>query len=215
MPSSAIAHVSASPPLIPDGRLSRVRFWPRLCTPFSRDSPSRSLGSLRRSLPYTPRWHGFAAPSSQLPRRMAPSSVSGFMWSHQDHRVPRAPLPGVGVTHHQGDLSRHLGGRYPSIIAPTGSCARPQSSPRLGGPSVVRSLQVVASPCWTMALPDIISAICVWVRGPIPRRVRQVHLPIPSPTTAASRHGKHVRHTGKPLQGDFHRERSFGAAVIR
>src|SRR5262249_43825060 len=104
---------------------------------------------------------------------------------------------------------------YPSFLAPTGSCARPRSSPRLGGPLVVGSVQVVASPCWTLALPDIISAISVEVLGPIPRRVRQVHIPIASPTTAASRHGKHVRHTGKPLQSDFDRERSFGAAVIR
>src|SRR5262249_25884436 len=40
VPSSTMVHVSTSPPTIPDGRLSRVRFWPRLCTPFFRDSPS-------------------------------------------------------------------------------------------------------------------------------------------------------------------------------
>jgi hypothetical protein len=66
-----------------------------------------------------------------------------------------------------------------------------------------------------MALPDIVSAICVWVLGPIPRRVRQMHMPISSPTTAASRHGKHVWHTEEPLRSDFHRERYYGAAVIR
>src|SRR5262249_35296658 len=124
-----------------------------------------------------------------------------------------SPLPGVGVTHHQGDLPRHLRGRYPSIIAPTGSCARPWSSPRLGGPSVVGSVQVVASPCWTMALPDIVSAICVEVLGPIPRRVRQVRLPISSPTTAASRHGKHVRHTGKPVVYLYAADNSIGPSI--
>src|SRR5205823_10603468 len=96
------------------------------------------------------------------------------MWSHQDHRVPRAPLPGVGVTHRQGDLPRHLRGRYPSIIAPTGACARPRSSSRLGGPSVVRSVQVVASPFWTMAVPDIVSGISVEVYGPPTGPVRQL-----------------------------------------
>ena len=45
VPSSTMVHGSASPPAIPDGRLSRVRFWPRLCTPFVRDSPSRPLRS--------------------------------------------------------------------------------------------------------------------------------------------------------------------------
>jgi len=58
-----------------------------------------------------------------------------------------SPLPGVGVTHRQGDLTSHLRGRYPSVIAPTGSCARPRSSPRLGGSSVVEvvSLQPAAN----------------------------------------------------------------------
>jgi hypothetical protein len=82
------------------------------------------------------------------------------MWSHQDHRVPRAPLPGVGVTHHQGDLSRHLGGRYPSIIPPTGSCARPRSSPRLGGPRSwgLCRLSRVSAGLWpfpTLSLPSV------------------------------------------------------------
>src|SRR5215831_9219259 len=48
VPSSTMVHVSASPPAIPDGRLSRVRFWPRLCTPFFRNSPSCPLGGLSR-----------------------------------------------------------------------------------------------------------------------------------------------------------------------
>ena len=47
-----------------------------------------------------------------------------------------SPLPGVGVTHHQGDLTSHLRGRYSSFVALTGSCARPPPSPRLGGPLV-------------------------------------------------------------------------------
>src|SRR5881628_3509917 len=48
-PSSTVVHGYASPPTIPDGRLSRVRFWPRLCTPFFRDSPSYPRGGLSRS----------------------------------------------------------------------------------------------------------------------------------------------------------------------
>ncbi len=34
-----------------------------------------------------------------------------------------------------------------------------------------RSSQVAVSPCWKMALPDVISTICVKALGPIPRRV--------------------------------------------
>jgi hypothetical protein len=154
-------------------------------------------------------------PRPNSPADAFPALCLGSSGGHQDRRVPRAPLPGLGVTHYQGVLEGHLRGHYPSCTAPTGSCVRPPSSPRLGGPLVVGSMQVVASPCWIVALPDIISAISVEVLGPIPRRVRQVPMPISSPTTAASRHGKHVRHTGKPLQSDFDRERIFGAAVIR
>ena len=36
------------------------------------------------------------------------------------------------------------------------------------------SLQVVASPCWQMALPDVISTVCVQALGPLPRRVPSV-----------------------------------------
>ena len=43
-------------------------------------------------------------------------------------------------------------------------------SPRFLGLSE-RSSQVVVSPCWEMALPDVISTICVESPGPIPRRV--------------------------------------------
>jgi hypothetical protein len=215
VPRSTMVYVAASPPTIPDGRLSRVRCWPRLCTPCSRDRPARPLGSFRLSLPYTPHWHGCAAPSSPRPQRIAPSAGSGCMGSPQDHRVPSAPVPGVSVPHHQGDLPRHRSGRSPAILAPPGSGARPPSSPRLGAPSVVGSGQVVARPCGTLVLPALVAASGVEVLGPLPRRVRQVRLPLSSPTPAASRHGKHVRHTGKPLQGACHRARRCGAAVMR
>lgn len=81
--------------------------------------------------------------------------------------------------------------------------------PRSG--SLCRLSRVPAGP-WPF--PTLSCAISVEVLGPIPRRVRQVPMPISSPTAAASRHGKHVRHTGKPLQSDFDRERIFGAAAF-
>ena len=46
--------------------------------------------------------------------------------------VPRAPLPVVGVTHKHDVLTEHLGRRYSSFVALTGSCARPNPSHRLG-----------------------------------------------------------------------------------
>ncbi len=170
---------------------------------------------LKRWRAYTPSPHGLPAPSSRTRYRMDSSSESGCVSSCRNHRVPRAPLPGTGVTRHQGNLEGHLGRRYSSFIAHTGSCVRPKPSQLLGCPSVAGSWQVVASPCWEMALPDIISAILAWALGPIPRRVPRLLLPISSPRTTASRHGKRVRHTEISLRCNFNREPSFEAAVIR
>ena len=40
-----------------------------------------------------------------------------------------------------------------------------------------RSWQVAVSPCWKVALPDVVSAVCVKTLGPLPRRVPTI-LPI-------------------------------------
>jgi hypothetical protein len=88
-------------------------------------------------------------------------------------------LPGGGVPH-------RLGRRYPAFIAPTGSCAEPTSSRRLGLPLVGRSLQVAARPCWKLVLPDVISAVRVQVPGPVPRHTPPVHAPVSSRRTSAS-----------------------------
>src|SRR5215831_17501635 len=57
-----------------------------------------------------------------------------------------------------GDVCHLLGRRYPSFIAPTGSCATPVG---LSPPSAFNlgkeSLQVVRSPCCPRELPDVIS----------------------------------------------------------
>jgi hypothetical protein len=93
-----------------------------------------------------------------------------------------------------------------------------RQSHRLSPPSLtscVESSQVAAIPCWSWDLPDIIPGILAEATGPIPRRVSQVHSPISSLGAPASRFGKDVRHTGRPLQCDFDREPYFGAAVIR
>ena len=101
----------------------------------------------------TPSPHGCPVPSFRFQPRMKSSSESGCVLSSRNRRVPRAPLPEAGVTHSRGDLQSHLRGHYSSFFAHTGSCVRPNPSQRLGGPSYAGSLQVVASPCWGMALP--------------------------------------------------------------
>jgi hypothetical protein len=92
VPSSTMVHVSTSPPTIPDGRLSRVRFWPRLCTPFSGDSPSGVRRGLSCSLTSTPPRHRFVASSSQLSRGRLPSSVSGVLWRSSGPPSAQSPF---------------------------------------------------------------------------------------------------------------------------
>ena len=66
-------------------------------------------------------------------------------------------------------VTRRVGGRCPAFLAPTGSCAGPNPSRRLPLTLYGGSLQVVASPCWEMALPGVISDICAKELGPLPR----------------------------------------------
>ena len=80
---------------------------------------------------------------------------------------------------------------------------------------VDESLQVVVSPCWGVALPDIISAILAQALGPLPRRAPRVLTPTSSPEATASHYVKHAWRSKVSLQSSFHREPNFGAAVIR
>ena len=65
------------------------------------------------------------------------------------HQVPRAPLPATGVTLCSVTSLHHIGGHYPSFIAPTDSCARPNPSLCLRlSPIHIGSLLVVVSPSW-------------------------------------------------------------------
>ena len=128
------------------------------------------------------------SPRRDFPGRVAPASASEF--DQASSRPPSAQGPfarrwalpttrmaswtiSEGITPPSSLLRAHAPDQHP-----------PSASDR---PLCARSLQVAASPCWLLALPDIISAIFVEVLGPLPRRVRQLHLPISSLTTAASR----------------------------
>lgn len=79
-----------------------------------------------------------------------------------------------------------LGGRYPSVIARTGSCAGPNPSRRLRSPSPAGLRRLPPAPCWETALPGVISAVLARLSGPIPRGARSVRLPVSSRPAAAS-----------------------------
>jgi hypothetical protein len=114
----------------------------------------------------------------------------------------------------RGGIPCHLEGHYPFVLAHTGSCASPNSSPRLRSRYSPGSLQVAASPCWKRDLPDLISALLVWVLGPIPRGVTSVRVPASSRDATASPKVQGARHTEIPPQSSFHGASIYEAAVI-
>ncbi len=128
----------------------------------------------------------------------------------------QSPFARNGRYPRRGGLEGRLEGRYPPRRRSYGLMRQTTTLPAPPvNPLCTRSLQVVASPCWAMALPDIISATLVQVLGPIPRRAPRLHLSIPSPRTPASPHGKRVRRADLSPHGSFRGEPYFVAAVIR
>ncbi len=57
------------------------------------------------------------------------------------------------------DLKGHIERHYPFLIATSNSCARPKSTHSLGLLLCQESLQVVANPCWKLALPNVAQQI--------------------------------------------------------
>jgi hypothetical protein len=84
--------------------------------------------------------------------------------------VPRAPLPPRGVTTLRETLPHLLGRHYPAFIAPTGSCAKPTPSSRLGsGPRTHGLRRLLPAPAGHRPFPTFSLPIFPCVSGPIPR----------------------------------------------
>jgi hypothetical protein len=112
-----------------------------------------------------------------------------------------------------GDVSHLLRGRYPSLIAPTDSCANPAwLSPPSALASFKESSQVATSPCCHRDLPDVISVNLssdAWSHTTAVPRCSYLFLPPchrPSPTGVGSASRSTREH-------DFPRS-IFGAADI-
>src|SRR5262249_1622779 len=85
--------------------------------------------------------------------------------------------------------------------------------PSLGGPSVRRSVQVVARPCWAVALPGVLSALLspdAWTHTPA---VPLVHPPVSSQRTSAFAALEPARPATGSVQRLPHGD-AIGAAVI-
>ncbi len=80
----------------------------------------------------------------------------------------------------------------------------------LGLRPIQRAFAGCCAPCWESLDPGVISAILVWVLGPLPRGALSVHMPVPSRETPASpqrskvrraRHRRNATSTTEPFRG--------------
>lgn len=161
-----MAHVSTSPPLIPDGRVSRVR----LAAAAFPEGPSRpARGS--SACTHTPlgcsvipsarrRSRSDALPGSESRRSLVMPSATC--------REPTLPKASVTCPRETSRASSAGIARPSSLVL----AHAPHQMPPTGFAKCSSgwSSQVAASPCWQVVDPDVISAICVWALGPIPRR---------------------------------------------
>jgi hypothetical protein len=108
-----------------------------------------------------------------------------------------------------------LGGSYPSVIAPTDSCADPSGSPLLRLlASFEESVQVTTNPCYPRDLPDVILRIFLQMPEPLPRRFAEcVCLVLPQHSSAFPRN-KTGRRPAVPREHDFPRIRFRGCSYF-
>jgi hypothetical protein len=112
--------------------------------------------------------------------------------------VPRAPSPPWGVTPPRGECLHPRSAfpnphRYSELMRQTSTLSHP---PHDG--LVRESVPVAACPCWEEVLPDVLSSLCVEVRGPVPRRASAVPMPVASRRTSASPDVQEVRRAETP-----------------
>ena len=127
VPCSTLGHVSEGPPTIPDGRISRVRFWPRPST-LSRIPAFPSTQKLKRWLAYTAVVLGL--PGASL-RQLSLVRFRLYVRARsQLSKPPSAQSPFAHVRYYRRwqVVKQLVRGHSPSFIAHTGSCASPNSS---------------------------------------------------------------------------------------
>ncbi len=207
-----MAYVSRSPPIIPDGQISRVRFetlaffrrpsqvWRGLnagpCTPRHSGLPSAS--------PHAPSWRyaGFIKPAAIRPRK-PPSVLSPFAQLRCYLRWGDVSvISSEGVTPPSSLLRAH-------VPLPLGSLLLRHLA------SFEESLQVERSPCCPRELPDVISENLSLDAGSRTPAVHRVLSPVSS--TMSSAFPK--RRMGRlpafcPTNYDFSRARCFEDADI-
>jgi len=115
----------------------------------------------------------------------------------------------------KGDVFHHLRGRYATVIAPTGSCARsialPTASLLRSPPGLCRLLSAPAGP---RSFPTLSLQILPGMSGPLPRLSSKVHLLVSSLGSSAFPEFETGRLLSFIPHSDFSADSHFGAAGI-
>ena len=122
-----LRHVSTSIPANQNGQISRVRFWPRLCMPFSDIRPSLALRNqaLARMLPAP---HGSTSASSRPVFRSCPVLSPAKIYARRTAEC-QSIFAWFGRYQNRGDDRYRLKGHYYfTFIAHTGPRASPATS---------------------------------------------------------------------------------------
>jgi len=165
-----------SPPLIPDGRISRVR----LAATAISQHPFPCIVRLKRSPAYPRPTSGYQCRfATRSPVTQNPGFASGCVAARQPLPT-ESPFAPSRCYRSSPRLMAWVGRRYPAFIALTGSCARPPSSRRF---RLSLFLRVLAGCCESL-LHDGPSRryLCYLPAGawtPTPAAL-QVHLPVSS-----------------------------------
>jgi len=126
------------------------------------------------------------------PRLLQPPSAYARFYQAGPPRQPRrppsalSPFAQLGCYLRWGDVIRLLGGRYPSVVAHTGSCATPVELSLPSAISLVpRVLAGCTSPCCSRQLPDVISESPSLDAGSCSPAARRVLSPVSSTASSA------------------------------
>ena len=176
-----LATFPEAPAFIPDGRISRVRLAALACP----HGAFPQQPKLKRWRAYAPGWCGLLRGSTRSLR----DPDCRFCARSGEGREPakcREPLCAAGVLPHRRGSPGSSRRALPLLLRSDWLMRQAKSlSPTSGFPWSDESLQVVASPCCEMALPDVISAILAQALGPIPRDALPMLLPVSSRKASA------------------------------
>ena len=167
------SHVSSGPPAIPEGRISRFRFWPWLFPRgLSKIGEAQALARIHPTyvgLPLDSSFQSWLLRLTPLAIRGPPSAQSSFACHKCDSW--------------KSGVQRHLEERYPFFIAPTSSSAKPASSSGLRVSTLISrgSGRLLRAPAGNWFFPTLSLQVFPRMLEPLIPSGGRVHLPVTFP----------------------------------